>query len=147
MKGIKNRNHFALGERVDASFVALITGCTRQHLTRLCRKGKVPGAYRSKGGHWLARWSRDLAFWIAANQRLSVRHPPDLRGQKLAMLEQEVYALIEAQTLISRRLSAMSAARNRISPEGVPVTYYTELVNNPLRGLEELPWPSKPAVL
>lgn len=147
LKEIKKRKHPALGERVDASFVALITGCSRQHLTRLCRKGKVPGAYQSKGGHWRARWSRDLAFWIAANQRLSGRYPPDIRGQKLAMLEQEACALMEAKQLISRRLSAIIEAQSRISSNGLPVTYYTELIDNPLRGLSELPWPSKPAVL
>lgn len=147
LKRIKKQNQLALGERVDASFIALLVGCTRQHLTRLCRNGKVPCAYQSKGGHWRSRWTRDLAYWIAANQRLSVRYPAGLRGRKFAMLEEEVSALREAAQLISRRLSATIEARNRISPNGIPEMYYTDLITNPLRGLEKLPQPSKPAAL
>jgi len=63
------------------------------------------------------------------------------------MLEEEVSALREAAQLISRRLSATIEARNRISPNGIPEMYYTDLITNPLRGLEKLPQPSKPAAL
>ena len=145
LKRFNKRNPPALGERIDASFIALLTGCTRQHLTRLCRSGKVPNVYQSKGGHWRARWSRDLALWIAVNQRLPVRYPADIRGRKLAMLHEEKCALSEARQLISRRLSAATEASARISAVNVPASYFQELIYNPLRGSEQLPQPSKPA--
>jgi|UniRef100_UPI00404B4048 hypothetical protein len=53
------------GERVNATEIAEIIGCTRQHFTRLCRSGQVPAAYQSKGGHWRVRWTKELASWIA----------------------------------------------------------------------------------
>jgi hypothetical protein len=36
-------------------------GVTRRTVTRWCEAGKVPGAYRTKGGHWRLRKSRRLA--------------------------------------------------------------------------------------
>jgi hypothetical protein len=66
-KGSLKENLPAFGERVDASFLAALTGMTRQHVTRLCRAGKVPGAYQSKGGHWRCRWSAMLARWVNEN--------------------------------------------------------------------------------
>lgn len=50
-----------MGVRIDASDLALMLGITRQHLTRLSRAGHVPGAYRTKGGHWRYRWNESLA--------------------------------------------------------------------------------------
>ncbi len=66
-KGMKKQNLPAFGERVDASFVAALVGMTRQHVTRLCRAQKIPGAYQSKGGHWRFRWSGELYGWVNAN--------------------------------------------------------------------------------
>jgi hypothetical protein len=54
----------AFGQRVDASFLAGLVGMTRQHMTRLCRTGKIPSAYQSTGGHWRFRWSIELDEWV-----------------------------------------------------------------------------------
>ncbi len=63
-----------IGTRVSASELALALGITRQHLTRLCRAGGVPGSYRTKGGHWRFRWVANLKKWTHANQRRGRQH-------------------------------------------------------------------------
>jgi hypothetical protein len=64
---IEKQNLLAFGARVDASEIAEMIGVSRQHVTRLCRHGAVPGAYQSKGGHWRARWSGELVEWVRVN--------------------------------------------------------------------------------
>ena len=70
MNTLPKQKPVRFGERIDASVIAQLVGCSRQHLTRKCRAGRVPGAYQSKGGHWRARWSRWLAEWVVENSRL-----------------------------------------------------------------------------
>lgn len=55
---------------IQASLLAFWVRITRQHVTRLCRAGVVPGAFQTKGGHWRVRPSKALADWI-------VRYAPE----------------------------------------------------------------------
>lgn len=57
----KKRNIFQTGTTVRISELGEVIGLTRQHMTRLCRGGKIPEAYQTKGGHWRIRWSLRLA--------------------------------------------------------------------------------------
>ena len=52
------------GNRMDASEIAEWMGISRQHFTLLCRKGEVPNAYQSRGGHWRVRYSKDFEEWF-----------------------------------------------------------------------------------
>ena len=52
------------GNRLDASEIAEWMGVSRQHFTLLCRKGDVPNAYQSRGGHWRVRYSKDFEAWF-----------------------------------------------------------------------------------
>ena len=52
------------GNRMDASEIAEWMGISRQHFTLLCRKGQVPNAYQSRGGHWRVRYSKEFEAWF-----------------------------------------------------------------------------------
>ncbi|MFP6854664.1 MAG: hypothetical protein VB980_02685 [Opitutales bacterium] len=52
------------GNRMDASEIAEWMGISRQHFTLFCRKGKVPNAYQSRGGHWRVRYSKEFEEWF-----------------------------------------------------------------------------------
>jgi len=49
---------------MDASEIADWMGISRQHFTLLCRKGEVPNAYQSRGGHWRVRYSKEFEEWF-----------------------------------------------------------------------------------
>lgn len=138
-KRFNKRNLPALGERVDASFIALLTGCTRQHLTRLCRSGKVPNAYQSKGGHWRARWSRDLAHWIASNQRLSSAAPASIREQRLLHLQKQSNGFSEIEILIRRMKSNIDLAFWKVSMEEIPTSSLTSMLKSCISRIDPLP--------
>jgi hypothetical protein len=46
------------------AFLASQMGVSRRTATRWCAAGKVPGAYRTKGGHWRVR-RRRRKYWIS----------------------------------------------------------------------------------
>lgn len=132
------------GERVDASFVAGLMGCTRQHLTRLCRAGKVPGAYQSIGGHWRMRWSRQLAISIASNQRFPSTIPAGTREERMRVILDQVDALSEQRTLIDRKISRLWTAHSKVSLDGIPISGLAAFADKLTRGSQPLPQPSKP---
>ena len=129
------------GSKVDASFVASLAGMTRQHVTRLCRKGILPGAYQTKGGHWRLRWSEGLANWIAQNQK-----PEGLSRVKgdetKADLEQRLCAVWEMKQLLERKAAMLQKLQRHferapdLGPQGRAIP---ELLANPFRGLVRLP--------
>ena len=61
------------GNRMDASEISEWMGISRQHFTLLCRKGQVPNAYQSRGGHWRVRYSKEFEEWFL----LRVGTPPN----------------------------------------------------------------------
>lgn len=135
-KGVAKQNLPALGERVDACLIAQLTGMTRQHITRLCRGGNVPGAYQSKGGHWRFRWSQQLAVWVS--QRMPDKlMPGELSQVRADKIHDEICACMELQQLIERRLKKLRRISAAIQP--VPLGLFTD----PSRGL--LPLPQAPS--
>ena len=92
------------------STLALWAGFTRQHVTRLCRAGVVPGAFQTRGGHWRVRPSAALARWIAAegDRRGRPVHSADVKGQSVGLMneERELKAMARA---IRTRLRAVGA--------------------------------------
>ncbi|MBO46084.1 MAG: hypothetical protein CMJ96_04220 [Planctomycetes bacterium] len=52
------------GNRMDASEIAEWMGISRQHFTLSCRRGQVPNAYQSRGGHWRVRYSKEFEEWF-----------------------------------------------------------------------------------
>ncbi len=54
---------------VPVSEIARKLGYTRQHFTRLCRGGTVPGARQTKGGHWRVAVTKGFLAWFGAQPR------------------------------------------------------------------------------
>lgn len=54
---------------VPVSEIARKLGYTRQHFTRLCRGGTVPGARQTKGGHWRIAVTKGFVAWFGAQPR------------------------------------------------------------------------------
>ena len=127
MNALKKQKTAQFGERIDASVIAQLAGCSRQHLTRLCRAGKVPGAYQSKGGHWRARWSRFLAEWLEINSRMPgeggvVAWSEDLAEQRQQLLGSqgrycEVESLKKLRSQLTRRIQKLKAIQDAPLPE------------------------------
>ena len=91
-------------------------GVTRRTVTRWCAAGKVPGAYRTKGGHWRLRKPRRPLNWRRYDDRvnefvvrytsvpgdpLSVRQAAQLK--KIALWLDDL-CLIPATVSIGRRM-------------------------------------------
>jgi len=104
--------------------VARRVGLTRQHMTRLCRNGDVPGAYQTAGGHWRVGDSLSLARWILARApRVGAADAgPALLALRLRANEaQERRRLLRREIALCRRLeerliaAAQSAAGGLIS--------------------------------
>lgn len=87
---------------MDASFLGCLVGVTRQHITRLCRSGKIPGAYQSKGGHWRFRWSSELSQWanIECDRRIFDARRALISRDKLY---KESFTLYRLQDIIAKR--------------------------------------------
>ena len=87
---------------MDASFLGFLVGVTRQHITRLCRSGKIPGAYQSKGGHWRFRWSNELSQWanIECDRRIFDARRARISHEKLV---KESYTLYRLRDMIEKR--------------------------------------------
>jgi hypothetical protein len=129
------------GSKVDASFVALLAGMTRQHVTRLCRKGILLGAYQTKGGHWRLRWSEGLANWIAQNQKPE-RLSREKGDETKADLQQRLCAVREMQQLLNRKAAMLQKLQRHFerAPDlGLEGPAIAELLAIPFRGSEQLP--------
>jgi hypothetical protein len=79
-------------------------GYSRQHLTRLCRSGKVPGARVTRGGHWRVFTSKQLARWVAirAPQAVKTNSQSSTHVHKLVI---EEYRLKAVATVVRRLLA------------------------------------------
>lgn len=92
-------------------------GYSRQHLTRLCRSGKVPGARVTRGGHWRVFTSKELARWVAIRAPQAVKTNDESLAHFRKLVDEE-YRLKAARTIIRSLL-----ARNQ--REFLP--YFTKL--------------------
>lgn len=133
------RNIPALGERVDLRFLALLLGVTRQHASRLCRAGKVPGAYQSQGGHWRARWSAQLHNWVKVNQTFKTVSR-EARGRAWAQVWDEWCAGREAIHLLAARDSKLRQLIKRLeATKSIPPTAMAAFADSPMRGMDWVP--------
>ena len=127
MNTLPKQKPVRFGERIDASVIAQLAGCSRQHLTRKCRAGKVPGAYQSKGGHWRARWSQWLAEWVVENSRLPAAsgivewsaNPAEQLEQLRRCIRRftEVEQLKKLRSQLTRRIQKLKAIQDAPLPE------------------------------
>ena len=122
MNTLPKQKPVRFGERIDASVIAQLVGCSRQHLTRKCRAGVVPGAYQSKGGHWRARWSSWLVDWVEKNSRLPAESGivewSAIPAEQIKQLRRSERRYIEVQKLeklrsqLTRRIQKLKAIQD-----------------------------------
>jgi hypothetical protein len=82
--------------------LARAMGYSRQHLTRLCRTGKVPGAKATRGGHWRVFTSGELVKWVAARSPGAVTLTVDPRDHIAGLVAEE--RRLRAVAKLTRRL-------------------------------------------
>jgi hypothetical protein len=65
--------------------LALLTGFDRRHIPRKAEKGEIPGAQRTKGGHWIFPVTHELRGWICffRVRRSLLRNPPSRIGKQM----------------------------------------------------------------
>ena len=115
-----------IGTSFTASEVAKLARMTRQHLTRLCRQGEVPGAFRTKGGHWRVSPSKKLNAWLGRPDVSPKNYDDILLEVGRVAAEQYQYevaaaAINRTKRRLERRLRVLAAlAKTEVKPKPRP---------------------------
>jgi hypothetical protein len=103
---------------VPVSEIARKLGYTRQHFTRLCRGGTVPGARQTKGGHWRVSQTKAFAAWFAAQPRSQGgEFVPTTDSAKAARARCDLFDQIEREKAKAKAAAKLSRAILRVLVE------------------------------